>query len=384
MKFGKLVGFIALLLGLYLLWLIRFVVLLSFTAIALATVVNRIVRLLTRMKLGRGVAIALTFIGIFSAIALSLTIVAPPFVDQVSQWLNQVPLEADKISTWLEEINSRVPPEVSEQLEKLDMLIRDIPQLARSLFNNFFLFFRSTLSALLNVLLVLVVTLMLLANPKAYRRAFVRLFPQFYRRRVQEILDHCEASLVAWGIGILFNMAVISMMSFIGLAIIGVPLPIGNAFIAGVLTFIPNVGPVLSVIPPTILGLLDAPWKGVAVIALYILIQQLESNFLTPLVMKRQVSLLPAVTLISQLICGILFGFLGLFLALPLVVTGQVWVQELLIKDIMNKWLADEPPPPKQRNVRHETGPCSSPTSQQNARARNNIQHDSQELWVQK
>lgn len=343
MKFGTLAGLVALLLGLYLLWLVRFVVLLGFTAVALAILLNRIVRLLTRMQIKRGLAIALTFVILFSATGLLLKIVAPPFIDQVNQWLNQVPLEADRISNWLEKIDNRVPPEVSEQLEKLDMLIRDIPQVAQSLFNNFFLFFRSALSAAVNILLVLIVTLMLLANPKAYRRSFVQLFPQFYRYRVQEILDRCEVSLVAWGVGILFNMAVISVMSFIGLVIIGIPLPIGNAFIAGLLTFIPNVGPTLSVIPPAILGLLEAPWKGVAVISLYILIQQLESNFLTPLVMKRQVSLLPAVTLISQLVCGILFGFLGLFLALPLVVTGKVWIQELLIKDIMNKWLADKP-----------------------------------------
>ncbi|MEM9805085.1 MAG: AI-2E family transporter, partial [Cyanobacteria bacterium P01_D01_bin.56] len=135
---------------------------------------------------------------------------------------------------------------------------------------------------------------------------------------------------------------VITVLSFVGLRLINVPLPIGNACIAGILTFIPNVGPILSVVPPAILGLLDAPWKAAAVIVLYIVIQQAESNFLTPLIMKRQVSLLPAITLISQLVCGLLFGFLGLFLALPIVVIGKVWLQELLIKDIMNKWDRDK------------------------------------------
>ena len=143
---------------------------------------------------------------------------------------------------------------------------------------------------------------------------------------------------MGWGVGILFNMVVISLMSYIGLAVIGVPLPIGNAFIAGLMTFVPNVGPVLSVVPPAVLGLLEAPWKAIAVIILYIVIQQVESNLLTPLVMKRQVDLLPAIALIAQLTFGILFGLLGLFLALPLVITGQIWMQELLVRDIMDNW----------------------------------------------
>ncbi|MEM8807307.1 MAG: AI-2E family transporter [Cyanobacteria bacterium P01_G01_bin.38] len=338
MKFGKLVGFVALLLGLYLLWLLRFIVLLTFAAVTLATVLNRVVRQLTHWKLQRGLAIAVTLVTIGSLMAIVLTVAVPPFIEQVNQWLDTVPLEVAQISIWLEQLDDRVPTELSEQLQQLDMFIQDIPRVARSLFNNFFLIFRSTLSILLNVVLVLAVTIMLLANPRAYRRAFVLLFPQFYRYRIQEVLDQCETSLVAWGVGILFNMVVISVMSFVGLVIIDVPLPIANASVAGLLTFIPNVGPVLSVIPPAVLGLLQAPWKAVAVLALYVLIQQVESNFLTPLVMKRQVSLLPAITLVSQLICGALFGFLGLFLALPLVVIGQVWLQELLVKDIMNNW----------------------------------------------
>lgn len=342
-KFGKLIGLIALLIGLYLLWKIRVVVLLTFSAVAISTVLNRIVRQLVRWRLQRGLAIVVTLTTTFAALAIILILTIPPFVDQVVQWLDQVPVEVAQISSWLTTVDDRLPIELSDQVQQLDTFIRDIPRVLRSIFNNFFLFFRATLSLAINSLLVLTVTIMLLANPKAYRQAFTTVFPQFYRHRIQKILDSCEQALVAWGVGIFFNMVVITILSFAGLRLIDVPLPIGNAFIAGILTFIPNVGPVLSVVPPAILGLLEAPWKAAAVIVLYVLIQQAESNFLTPLVMKHQVSLLPAITLVSQLICGVLFGFLGLFLALPIVVIGQVWLQELLIKDIMNKWYQQEP-----------------------------------------
>jgi predicted PurR-regulated permease PerM len=179
---------------------------------------------------------------------------------------------------------------------------------------------------------------MLLANPGAYRRSFVRLFPSFYRRRVDYILDECTLALRGWLAGILFNMFVIASLSFVGLLILRIKLPLAQAALAGILTFIPNIGPTLSVIPPIAIALLDTPWKSFAVLILYILIQQIESNLLTPYVMAQQVSLLPAVTLLAQVFFATFFGFLGLLLALPLTVVGQVWLKEVIIKDILDPW----------------------------------------------
>ena len=149
------------------------------------------------------------------------------------------------------------------------------------------------------------------------------MFPAFYRKRVDEILSLCEISIVAWIRGILINMVAIGVISCIGLLILRVPLPLANAAIAGLLEAIPNVGPTLSVIPPAAIALLDAPWKAGAVVILYVLMQ---------------VAVLPAVTLLSQVIFAIFFGFLGLFLAIPLVIVGQIWIREVLVRDILDQW----------------------------------------------
>jgi predicted PurR-regulated permease PerM len=98
----------------------------------------------------------------------------------------------------------------------------------------------------------------------------------------------------------------------------------------------------MSVLPAMAIALLDNPWKALFVFILYFIIQQTESNFITPLVMAHQVSLLPAVTLISQLFFVTFFGFLGLFLALPLTVVAKIWVQEVLIKDVLDQWGHDQ------------------------------------------
>ncbi len=108
-------------------------------------------------------------------------------------------------------------------------------------------------------------------------------------------------------------MVVIAFVSFIGLSVLGVPLPFVNAALAGLLEFIPNVGPVLSVVPPMLLALLDAPWKAGAVLLLYIAIQQFESLVLVPLIMKQEVDLMPVFTILAVVVFASFFGFLGLF-----------------------------------------------------------------------
>jgi predicted PurR-regulated permease PerM len=133
-------------------------------------------------------------------------------------------------------------------------------------------------------------------------------------------------------------MTVITFLSGIGLLILGVRLPFANALLAGLLTFIPNLGPTLSVIPPTILALIDAPWKAIAVVILYIIIQQIEGTVLTPVVMQKQVSLLPAITILSQIAFAAFFGIFGLFLALTIIVVAMVWFKKVLIEDFLNQW----------------------------------------------
>jgi len=108
--------------------------------------------------------------------------------------------------------------------------------------------------------------------------------------------------------------------------------------LAGLLNFIPNLGPTISVIPPIAIALLDSPVKAISVLILYIIIQQFESNFLTPYVMAQQVSLLPAVTLVAQVFFATFFGFWGLLLAIPLMVVTQIWFRHVIVEDILDRW----------------------------------------------
>lgn len=340
MKLGQWIGLLALIASCYILWQIRQALLLLFAAVVVATSLNRLARYLQRFGLKRPIAVLLSisfliliFVGLF-------LIIVPPFAQQFQQLTQRAPQGIAKLNQWIDLIESRFSEPIGQRLPNLD--INYIIQQLRPIFNQLVggagAFVGNTLGVILSFLLVLVLTLMTLAEPLSYRKAFIQLFPSFYRRRVDGILDECEVALGGWVIGALISMSVITLLSLIGLSVLQVPLPLAHGVVAGLLNLIPNIGPGLSVIPPMTIALLDSPLKSGFVLILYFLIQQFETNILTPYVMAQQVALLPAVTLIAQVFFATFFGFLGLLLALPLTVVAQVWVREVLIKDILNQW----------------------------------------------
>ena len=339
MGLGTLVGFLAIIIALYILWRIKQVLLLAFAAVVFATVINQLVKLLQRkFELSRKNAVAISVSGVLIFIIGFVGLVIPPFIEQFKELITLVPIGLEQVGNLNQWLRNFLPQSLMEKVGGLETLSQNFQSWIDTFVTNFFGLFSSTLSVVINSLLVIVVTIMLLAKPGPYIQTFLLMFPAFYRSRVKTILRKCEENLAGWAIGILFNMAIIAILSGIGLLLLGVRLPLANSLLAGILTFIPNLGPVLSVVPPAALALIDAPWKALAVIILYILIQQVESNILTPIVMEKQVSLLPAITLLAQVAFAVFFGILGLFLALPITVVAQVWLKEILVRDILDRW----------------------------------------------
>ncbi|MBE9108914.1 AI-2E family transporter [Nodosilinea sp. LEGE 07298] len=345
MRLGKWVGLLALGVAIYLLWEIRQVLLLLFAAVVIATVLNRMVRVLRRGGIKRGFAIAITIALLMLIVFGLFAIILPRFIDQLQNLSGLLPAAIERLGTIYDWFQSRIPGMALGENQGVDRLFDQAQALISSTVGNFFTILNSSINVVVNLFLVLAATIMLLVNPGSYRRTFITAFPAFYRDRVHDILNQCEHSLVGWFQGTLAGMVTIGTLSYIGLLILGVPLPLVNAILAGLLEIIPNIGPVISAVPPILLGLLDAPWKGFAVLILYFLIQQFESLALMPILMKQTVSLMPLFTLLSVVIFAALFGFLGLFLAVPLLIVVQIWLQEVLIKDVMDTWQAPSSPP---------------------------------------
>ena len=172
----------------------------------------------------------------------------------------------------------------------------------------------------------------------------IQLVPSMLRRRVGEVLDLCGEALSSWMVGVLISSLCVGVLAFIGLSLLGVKLTMANALLAGLLNVIPNVGPTLGTIFPMSVALLENPWKPLLVLALYVVIQNLESYVITPSVMHHQLKLLPGLTLAAQVVFTVVFGPIGLLLALPLAVCLQVIVRELLVHDLFDRWTGSTAP----------------------------------------
>ena len=203
--------------------------------------------------------------------------------------------------------------------------------------------FLTTVMDLFAALVVVLFTGLFLAfDPKQYVRGTIRLVPPHYRMRAGEVLGAMGYTLKWWLIGQGVTMTVIAIATWIGLAIIGVPLALVLGIIAGLFNFIPNFGPLFSMIPATLLALTISPTKAIAVIVMFIALQNLEGNLLTPMVQRKSVDLPPALGIIAQILLGILVGAVGLMLAWPLAAVVVLGVKMLYVEDV----LGDELPTP--------------------------------------
>ena len=195
----------------------------------------------------------------------------------------------------------------------------------------------NTLAVIANIVIVLVIAIYLAADPRPYVEGTIRLFPPAKRKRAREVLLAMGHALRWWLIGKSLSMLIVGTVIFIGLWALGVPLAGALALLAGLLDFIPNVGPILALIPAALFALLQGPTQVLYVVALYAVVQALEGYLLTPLIERQTVALPPALTLTVMVIAALFFGALGLLLAAPATAALLVAVQMVYLEDTLGE-----------------------------------------------
>lgn len=193
-------------------------------------------------------------------------------------------------------------------------------------------FFSSTFGVAGDLYVIFLLTLFFTATPMLYVDGMVKLLPDRARKRGRALIEKIGASLYKWFVGTLFSMTVVAILTGIGLSIIGVPLALTLALTAGILAFVPNFGPVIAMAIAVLVALLEGPQTALLVGGLYVLVQFLESNLITPLIQKKMVEIPPALIIAGQLLVGLFSGGIGLIVATPLMVMLMVVVQELWVK----------------------------------------------------
>lgn len=197
--------------------------------------------------------------------------------------------------------------------------------------------FSATFGMLANIFIILFVGLFIAYEPNMYVNGFLKLIPRQKRDRGREVLEKTGHALRWWIIARIFSMVLISVMTMIALWVLGVPLAFTLGLLTGLITFIPNIGSILAVVPPALLALTQSPMTALYVVIFYLFIQTIESNILTPWLQERAVSLPAAMVLLAQLFMGVVAGILGVAFAAPLLAVVMILVNELYIEDVLGE-----------------------------------------------
>ncbi len=324
------------------------VVLLLFGAILLAIFLHGLANIARRyLGLSEGLSVLLASALLISVLALGIWLLAPSVAEQVGKLRTDLPQAAQGVTVYLSNYSwGRLILEQMPSSQEVFEKVNDSSILSRVAG-----FFSSTVVILTNVALMILLAIYLASEPKTYLHGFTKLFPQERRKRVREILYKIGETLQWWLIGKGASMLFIGVLTWIGLYFIGVPLALTLGLIAGLLSFIPNFGPILSAVPAILLAFIDSPISALYTLGLYIFVQIIESNLVTPMIERETVELPPVLTIASQLALAILMGAAGLILATPILAVVMVLVQTLYIQDV----LGDEPDNlPEDENQKNE------------------------------
>ncbi|MFP3941572.1 MAG: AI-2E family transporter [Acidobacteriota bacterium] len=195
--------------------------------------------------------------------------------------------------------------------------------------------FSTAAGAVTGVLIVLWAGIYFAATPKRYTEGLLQLVPPERRGHVADVLGRTDSKLRQWMVGKVLAMAIVGVLSWVGLAALGIPLAFTLAVIAALLTFIPNFGPIASTIPPALLALAQSPIKALWVVLLFLAIQGVESYLLTPMIQEEAIEMPPGLLLASQIVFALLFGFMGVVVATPLMAALLVLVRGFYVEDVL-------------------------------------------------
>ncbi len=184
-----------------------------------------------------------------------------------------------------------------------------------------------------DILLILFLSLYFAFDPNVYKRGFLLLLPSPRRPPVGLALDEAGDALGKWLLAQVIAMITVGILVCVGMTIIHVPLPLALGVVAGILEFVPVLGPILFSIPGILLAFAHSPQTALYAALVYLVVQQIEGNVLIPLLQRWAVHLAPVVGLLAVVACGVLFGVVGVVFATPMAVVTTTLIQRLYVKE---------------------------------------------------
>lgn len=281
----------------------------------------------SRIPVNKSIALLLSILLFLTVCSTTVVLLYPRVSNQINVLKTELPKATNEIESKLNEttLGNWIINQVEIYRKRYK---KDNEQLT--------LFFSSFFGGLADIYIIFFLGMFFTFQPSLYRNGIILLFPKPKRDRANEVLLTIGFTLKRWLLGKVFSMIVVGILTCIGLAILDVPLALTLGIFAAIITFIPNFGPIISLIPAFLLACTQSTEMGIYVCLLYLAIQGIESNIITPLIQRKMISLPLAMILIAQVVLGIFTGILGLILAVPAMAIIIVLVKMVYIEDILD------------------------------------------------
>ena len=320
----------------WLFWHLRFVIVLAFGAVLFAMMLHAVARRLRRwLHTSERLSLTIAILLLFAGIAAILLLFGAQIAGQAETIAARLPDAVDQLRA------------LAESLGLAEWAQRRIGEITGGSggFGDLGRFLMTLGDGLTNLIILLFGGIFLAARPQLYRTGLIKLVPAAARGNAATALDDCNTALRLWLKGRLLAMVLVGVLTGVGLWLIGVRSYLALALLAAALEFVPFIGPILASVPAILLALLASPEQALLVAGLFLVIQQLEGNLITPLIQQHAVELPAALLLFALLAFALLFGIIGVLLAEPLTVALFVLVKRLYVREALH---TDTPMPGKQ------------------------------------
>lgn len=330
-------------LGLVFIWEIRGTLMLTFAAVVLVVLFTMPVRLLMRrFEMNRLVAIIVSVFGFFVILVLIGLSILPIIVNQFDELASnviprgvEVARESITREALLEQFAFLEPVMSGENDDLINQFISQVTDAIGRLGGTVLPVVGGVANTILSVLIIFFLSMYLLAEPELYASGIIKLTPIWYRERMQTILRRIDTSLRAWLSVTGVSMIVVAVLTGLGLALLGIREWVALGVLAGVLSFIPNFGPVVALVPSVAVALVQAPQNVVWTAVIIYGVSFFQSQVVSPVLASERMNMPAIMILLGQIIFGFFFGFLGLMLAVPLSACVAVLIDEMYVKDVL-------------------------------------------------
>src|SRR3989344_1507144 len=317
---------ILILLSFWFLYLIRDVLLILIGAIVIASAIEPLAARLQKYRLPRIVSVLAVYIVLLAIIATAVTLVVPIVGEQTAQFAQALPHVIQSLPGFLGQDSLLTRQDVVAQAQSL--LGRFGQQLTSASF-DIVQQTRNVFTSIVSVIFAFIIALYLVIEEDALIKIGRLVVPLQHQGYVAQLISRMQYKVGRWVLGQVTLALIIGVSVGIGLWLIGVPYALVLGLVAGLLEVIPVIGPISAAIPGVLVAFSQSLWLGVAVIVVYIVVQQVESHVLIPNVMRKATGLNPLVILLAVLLGARLAGIVGVILSVPLATVISIFLSDV-------------------------------------------------------